>query len=147
MLAVYVLSDLVSSCLNFFINNFEQVYYEYFLSQKSFFAFFWHSVNMQHYSKSNCLVNTQKIYSGAAALRKFQSVRLQVIIAHLSNLSKATFGNFQCHSFETKLWKCYYAIMNNPNLSFFTKLTRRWCNVASTLTRRSVFDVLVLTLY
>ena len=48
MLAVYTLTDLVSNCPNFFIINFEQVYYEIFLSEKSFF-------------KSNCFEITQKI--------------------------------------------------------------------------------------
>ena len=133
------------------MNDFERVYYEIFLSKKSFFHFFVTVVWFRPYSwKSGCLKILKKSNAGEFFL---ESVRLwdpSILLLIFLNLSKATFGNFRVlkgnkglnllsqyvstqHTrqnsfryFEAKLWKCYYATMNSPHLTFFAKLTQYW---------------------
>lgn len=78
------------------MNDFERVYYEIFLSKKSFFHFFVTVVWFRPYSwKSGCL----KILKKSNAREFFlESVRLwdpSKLLLIFLNLSKATFGNFR----------------------------------------------------
>ena len=40
------------------------------------------------------------------------------------------------YNFNAKLWKRNHATMNNPQLTFFEKLTQPWCKVVISKSRK-----------